>query len=46
LNYLQRHVFTQKDLRSQPTAGALSQRNAAAAATLNQGTTSIQNLNI
>ena len=36
-------MFTQKDLRSQPTAGAPSQRNAAAAATLNQGTTSISN---
>jgi hypothetical protein len=41
LNELQRDVFNKKDLRSQPMAGAPSQRNAAAAATLTQGTASI-----
>jgi hypothetical protein len=34
LNELQRHVFKIKDLRSEPIAGAPSQRNAAVAATL------------
>lgn len=41
MNELQRHVFKQKDLRSEPIAGAPSQRDAAAAVTLNQGTISI-----